>query len=202
MPVSESTFNTQMDRLLETFRPGDPKDRYVQLIDEYARRFQGSERIGDLAFSEAVTEAIDHCQRLPTVQEMVQIVEAVLPDVEREERKALPPPPEEPLDALAAKAGISRTFWDRNVAIGKARARNRKVRILAWQQEHPNTPLPAFSRDELEPSEEQIQAVLAEMGAAKATVTPTDEYARRREDAKVQAKAVAARRPEWPGAVV
>lgn len=163
----------------------------------------------------------------PNAARFLEVCREVKAEADREQRRALPAPaPASSADGATVRVDVTQPpsdeglrdrlvrtgLWDRNVAIGKARARKRAALVEAWRRQTGDAPpgcqVPRWSRDVVEPADAEVDAVLHELAAAGALKGPLEAALAWRpgsgsgsgctEPHSPRPAAVAA--PEWPGA--
>ena len=148
----------QYRRLLDVY--GIPEDRRVGWLAEMADAFAGYEvpvlvRATD-AYIKKVAVPAGQYHEVPTPGTFAEWVYKASDDAEREEQKALPPPPRQ-TSGWDAKSGPERVaFFERHVAIGKLRARA-GVSLAGY-----DGALIPFA-----PTEEEIAGVIGQMRARR-----------------------------------
>lgn len=137
----------------------------------YWDTLRGQAWLTDVVLAVAVRETLAlNRPHLLSPGQLLDVCRFVHEDGERQQQREaealLPPPPV--LSEHQPPPGAGLDFWNRNVAIGKARQRIRDANIRAWREATGAKlgAVPAALVNDIEPNEAQIAAVLAEMGAA------------------------------------
>jgi hypothetical protein len=221
MPVSRDYANptsdpflAQMQRVVQSAKPGAFPDAYTDWANECAAQIGDAEWMNDAVLERAVEISRQHMTKVPTVKEFVgicKLAESELrQEAERATRRALPPPAPMAGTQSERLTRPDRAFWERNVAIGKARGRRKQAAADAYRKSHrlkASDPVPVdVIRAAGEPSGAEVASVLAAMGRPQSdevAAVPGDEAPfdpdAFLESISLQSSPRPPATPEWPG---